>query len=293
MKSMTGFGKSHIIKNNIECEIEIKSVNGRYQDLKIYLPREFGFFEHIIRKQASRHLSRGTIEVRVNINDLREPKLRLNEDKLKKYYDIIQQAQDILEIDDKPPLQYLLEEPGVIQTINEYDKDPLMTSILQETLQEAFTALTDSLFKEAEDIKAILIDSLEQIQKSLGGIRHQIQPFKEELFTSMHKRIIEIVGSYKLENIEQRIVQELAIYIDKYDIQEEITRLDSHIQTFIQCLDKDRDTDIGKTLNFILQEMQREANTLGSKFSNSKTFQDVLIIKEEIEKCREIVQNVA
>jgi uncharacterized protein (TIGR00255 family) len=91
--------------------------------------------------------------------------------------------------------------------------------------------------------------------------------------------------------MEQRIVQELAIYIDKYDIQEELTRLDSHIKTFYATLDKA--DDIGKTLNFILQEMQREANTLGSKFSNSKTFTHILIIKEEIEKCREIVQNVS
>ncbi|MCB5262503.1 MAG: YicC family protein [Candidatus Cloacimonetes bacterium] len=293
MKSMTGFGKSHKTQSNIECDIEIKSVNGRYLDFKSYLPRELSFFEHSLRTALSRYVSRGTIEIRVNISDLREPKVRLNESKLRKYHEIILQAQKVLGIEGDPPLQYILEEPGVIQSLNQLDEDPDMLSILKETLNEALTNLQDSMYKEAEDIKAVLTDSMNQILPALRRIGEKIQPFKEELFTNMLKRISDIVSTYKLENLEQRIVQETAIYVDKYDIQEEISRLESHISTFLDTLDKPKQEDIGKTLNFISQEMQREANTLGSKFSNSKTFPYILIIKEEIEKCREIVQNVA
>lgn len=293
MKSMTGFGKSHKTQSNIECDIEIKSVNGRYLDLKSYVPRELSFFEHNLRKELSQYVSRGTIEIRLNISDLREPKVRLNESKLRKYHEIILQAQKVLDIEGDPPLAYILEEPGVIQSVNQLDEDPDMLSILQETLRQALTNLQDSMYKEAEHIKAVLTDSMHQILPAITRIGDYIQPFKEELFDNMLKRTREIVSTYKLENMEQRIVQELAIYVDKYDIQEEITRLRSHISTFLETLDRPQREDIGKTLNFITQEMQREANTLGSKFSNSKTFHDILIIKEEIEKCREIVQNVA
>lgn len=293
MKSMTGFGKSHKAQNNIECDIEIKSLNGRYLDLKSYIPRELSFFEHTLRKELSKRVSRGTIEIRVNISDLREPKVRLNESKLRKYHEIILQAQKVLGIEGDPPLAFILDEPGVIQSINQLDEDPDMLLILQDTLSEALSNLLDSMYREAEDIKAVLTDSVNQILPALKRIGEQIQPFKEELFKNMLKRISEIVSTYKLENLEQRIVQETAIYVDKYDIQEEISRLKSHISTFLDTLDKPKQEDIGKTLNFITQEMQREANTLGSKFSNTNTFPDILIIKEEIEKCREIVQNVA
>jgi len=293
MKSMTGYGKSHIERNNIECDIEIKSVNGRYLELKIFVPRDLSFFEMMIRKTTPRYLSRGTIELRVNINDQREPKLRLNADKLRKYYEVIMQAKEILDLKTDPPLEYLLDEPGVIQSTNQLDDDPDMLSVLDECLNQALSSIQTSVYKEAEDIKLVLNSSIQHVESAIDRIAEQVQPFKEELFKNMHKRVSDIVSSYKLDNIEQRIIQELAMYIDKYDIQEEISRLRSHIKTFQSTLNKDKEEDIGKTLNFILQEMHREANTLGSKFSNSNTFHDVLIIKEEIEKCREIVQNVA
>nr|MDK2850642.1 hypothetical protein [Candidatus Cloacimonadota bacterium] len=293
MKSMTGFGKSHITHDNIECNIEIKSVNGRYLDLKIYLPRELGFFEFTIRKLTPQFISRGSVEIRININDYREPKLRLNVHKLKKYRDIITQSQQVLGVDAFPSLEYLLAEPGVIQCESQVEDDPELVQILEDALVEALSSLQATLIKEAEGIKSVLLDAMTPIKLSLERIAGQVQPYKENLFTTMHKRISDIVSSYQLDNIEQRIVQELAIYIDKYDIQEELTRLKSHIKSFIETLNKKSDEDIGKTLNFILQEMHREANTLGSKFSNMQTFHDVLIIKEEIEKCREIVQNVA
>jgi uncharacterized protein (TIGR00255 family) len=288
---MTGFGKSHLNMHNIECDIEIKSVNGRYLDVKCYLPRDLSFFEYTLRKTVSRYLLRGSIELRVNINDYREPKLRLNEPKLHKYHDIIKQAQNSLNMDQSVPLEFLLNEPGVIESINKLDEDPQMFEVLNTSLKQALKIIKSSTEDEAEEIRNVLLDSFRAIENALKEVAAQIQPFKQELFTNMNKRINEIVSAYALENMEQRIVQELAIYIDKYDIQEELTRLDSHIKTFYATLDKA--DDIGKTLNFILQEMQREANTLGSKFSNSKTFTHILIIKEEIEKCREIVQNVS
>jgi len=288
---MTGFGKSHTNNHNIECDIEIKSVNGRYLDVKCYLPRELSFFEIELRKATSKYLSRGSIEIRVNINDYREPKLRLNELKLRKYYDIIKQAQKSLEIDRDVSMEFLLNEPGVIENCNQLNEDEELHELLIHNLDMALKAICVSMEKEAKDIKDVLSRSLDKIGTALEQVENSIQPYKQELFDNMNKRINEIVGNYQLENTEQRLIQELALYIDKYDVQEEISRLKSHIDTFFATMSQER--EVGKALNFILQEMQREANTLGSKFSNNNTFSDVLIIKEEIEKCREIVQNVS
>lgn len=105
------------------------------------------------------------------------------------------------------------------------------------------------------------------------------------------QRIAELLDAANMENMEQRLMQEAAIYVDKYDVQEEISRLKSHLQRFSQTIQLES-KEVGKTLNFILQEMHREANTLGSKFALIQTFDDILIIKEEIEKCREMSQNV-
>lgn len=293
MKSMTGYGRAHAIKENIDCEIEIKSVNSRYLDLKVYLPRDLNFFETEIRKTLSLYLNRGSVDVRVTLNDYREPRITLNKANLMKYADIFKQAQELLGDTSPVPISYLLDESGVLETQGKLAEDSVLAQILDENLHSALKALTASLYNEANDIKTVLQNSMKLIRHSMDEISHQILPFKNELLKNMNARINELLNAYKIDNMEQRIVQELAIYIDKYDVQEELTRLESHISTLLATLNKPDHDDIGKTLNFILQEMQREANTLGSKFSNSKTFQDVLIIKEEIEKCREIVQNVA
>ena len=291
MKSMTGYGKAKIQTNEMNCEIEIKSINGRFLDMRIYLPREISFFEYQIRQHIGQVLSRGTVEIRVNFADRREPALQLNETKLLKYFELVKQAQAILNIDEDISLEYLLNEPGIIESINNLDEDEQLAELLNQTLQKAIEALELTLKAEASNIKETLKNSTNVMLETLDLIENEIQPFKEELYSLLKHRVTELLSNFNAEMMEQRLIQELAIYIDKYDIQEEISRLKCHINTLLTTLEKEEDT--GKTLNFILQEMQREANTLGSKFSTTRTFTYVLTLKEEIEKCREIVQNVA
>lgn len=291
MKSMTGYGSGKINRNGIDIELEVKSVNSRYLDMRLYLPRDLNFFEVIIRKRLPQTLGRGSVEVRVNYNDHREPKLRLDEAKLLKYKELTAAAALLTGQPDNVSMEFLLQEPGVIESVNNLSEDEDLATILTEALEMAISKALESMEVEARQMSDVLLDSMEQIEAAVDGIQALSKPFKEELYANMLKRVEEIVGTYKLENIEQRIVQELAIYVDKYDIGEEISRLRAHLATFKATLNNVG--DIGKTLNFIVQEMQREANTLGSKFSTSKSFPLVLIIKEEIEKCREIIQNVA
>lgn len=291
MKSMTGFGKSRIKKDDIEVYVEIKSINGRFFDLKTYLPRELNFFEYEIRKMVASKLKRGTIELRLYIDDQREPNIAVNELKLRKHYEALKKALNILSLTQDIPLDILFREPGIFELDSKLDEDSLLLDIVRNVLHNALGELDKSLSDEGMNIKQVFIDSINAISKALEAVKQEIQPYKDELFESMKKRIETITKDFKIDTLEQRLVQELALYIDKYDIHEEITRLESHIQLFLETINNTE--EIGKNLNFILQEMQREANTLGSKFSNNATFQNIIIIKEEIEKCREIAHNVS
>jgi len=291
MKSMTGFGNSLINRDNIEIEFEVKSINARFLDLRIYLPRELSFYETEIRKHIIGILSRGTIEVRVNFKDHREPKLVLDKTKLLKYNDMAIEAAKLLASEEIVSIEFLLKEQGVIEIADRLAEDETLANVLNEALEQALHRINESLLVEGRQIKQMLIDSMQKIQKALNAISEMCEPFKKELYETMHRHIEELMGTYTKENLEQRLIQELAIYIDKYDIGEELSRLNAHINTFNSTLQVEG--DIGKTLNFIIQEMQREANTLGSKFSTAQSFPWILAIKEEIEKCREMIQNVA
>jgi len=288
---MTGFGSSLINRDNIEIELEIKSINARFLDLRIFLPRELSFYETEIRQHIIGVLSRGTIEVRINFNDYREPKLVLNKTKLLKYNDLAMEAAKLLASEEVVSIEFLLKEQGVIESVDRLAEDEMLANVLNEALEQALHRINESMLVEGRQIKQMLIDSMQKIQKALNAISEMCEPFKKELFETMHRHIEELMGTYPKENLEQRLIQELAIYIDKYDIGEELSRLYAHINTFNSTLQGEG--DIGKTLNFIIQEMQREANTLGSKFSTAQSFPWILAIKEEIEKCREMIQNVA
>ncbi len=291
MKSMTGFGNSKISKHGIDLEIEIKSINARYLDQRLYLPRELMFYEESIRRTLPQFVSRGTIEIRISYTDHREPKLILDKNKLLKYHEMALNAAVLTGQSNQISLEFLLQEPGVIESSNNLAEDANLLGVLNDGMQNALEKLELSLIREAEEMKKTLSDSMQTIEDAVNAVSLQCLPYKEELFQKMLRRIEELVGTYKLDNLEQRLVQEVAIYVDKYDIGEEISRLKTHINTFRETLGLVNDN--GKTLNFIIQEMQREANTLGSKFSTSNSFKLILTIKEEVEKCREIVQNVA
>ena len=291
MKSMTGFGNALISRDNIDLELEIKSINARFLDLRIFLPRELSFYETEIRRQIIKSISRGAIEVRVNFSDHREPRLVLDKTKLLKYNELAIEAAQLLASEEVISIEFLLQEPGVIESVDRLAEDDILANVLNEALAQALQRIKESMLEEGEQIKQVLCDSMQQIEKAINAVSELCEPFKKELFATMHKHIEELIGSYKVENLEQRLIQELAIYVDKYDIGEELSRLRAHLKTFTSTLQEEG--DIGKTLNFIIQEMQREANTLGSKFSTTQSFPWILTIKEEIEMCREIIQNVA
>lgn len=293
MLSMTGYAKTRFCNEDLSMDIEIKSVNGRFMELKISLPRDLSFLEYEIRRLISSAIQRGTIDVRISFSDHRPPTIELNESKLMVFNQILNKAYTILGTDAIPPLDYLLKEAGVVETSNKLDEDPELKDAFSKTIHEAINKHRETCKEEGVSIRLSMNESLVKMNRAIDAVESEIEPYKVKLLETLKTRTIELLGGEKYENLEQRLVQETAIYIDRYDVHEEITRLRSHISTLKQLIDKDSDESVGKTMNFILQEVQREANTLGSKFSTSITFKDILILKEEIEKCREICQNVA
>lgn len=293
MKSMTGYGKAKFSNQDLDIEIEIKSINGRYLDLKISAPRELNFFENQVRNKVAQHLFRGTVDLRINYSDHREPPIHLDKARLAKYKELIHEAQSFMGVQDDIPLQYILAEPGVIQTLNNLDTDNTLINALESTLNEAINSLLKVTLREGNEIKKEFYKSAVKIHEATTEIQKLIDPFKQELFEKLKQRLDELLSKESREGLEQRLVLETAIYVDKYDIQEELTRLSSHLDMLTQLLDDSDGKEVGKKLNFILQEMQREANTLGSKFSTTQSFKYILVIKEEIEKCREISLNVS
>ena len=137
MKSMTGYGKCHINEHDLDCDIEIKSINGRFLDLKLFLPRELSFFEFQIRKALSAYIKRGTLEIRVNYTDHREPEMQLNMVKLKKNYEIARLAQESLGLRDDVSLEYLLAIPGVLEPRNNFAEDSELSEVLNRCLKGA------------------------------------------------------------------------------------------------------------------------------------------------------------
>ncbi|MFW5628933.1 MAG: endoribonuclease YicC domain-containing protein, partial [Candidatus Cloacimonadaceae bacterium] len=220
-----------------------------------------------------------------------EPNIAVNELKLRKHYEVMKKALDLLKIDQEIPLDILFANPDIFEIDYKADEDCVLIDIVSKTINHAIDELENSLSEEGANIKKVFMNSIETIESAIEKVKLEIQPYKEELFKSMKKLIEQITQDFKIDTLEQRLVQELALYIDRYDVHEEITRIESHIELFLETIENE--SEIGKNLNFILQEMQREANTLGSKFSNSNTFQNIIVIKEEIEKCREIAHNVS
>lgn len=291
MISMTGYGKASLIKDEYEIEIEIKSVNAKFLDLKTYVPRDVNYLELPLRTTINQYYKRGTIELRLRYVDRTKPDVTVNKDKLKILKTAMQSIVKTLNAE-RMPIEYILREYDIIEfksnlyNMIEFNKDVI------KVLKKAILNQQKMAKKEGIGIKKNIMEAADNIRKSVDKIDKTIPAFRKELFDKMKSRIIDILPQSTKTNLEQRLMQELAIYLDKYDVQEEISRLREHIDTLHKTIDDKDDNDMGKTLNFIFQEMQREANTLGSKYSNHHSFADILTIKEEIEKCREIVQNV-
>jgi uncharacterized protein (TIGR00255 family) len=290
MKSMTGFGKAGYSDDNYEVNVEIKSVNSRFLDLKIKLPYEISFLEPVFSKTISQKIKRGKVDLYLNVVNKKPPALELNMGTLKTYWALYSEAKEVLKTDADLPFDKVLSEKDVIAIKKDDLESGDFIELIRSVLEKALDEHQKMAQNEGKSMLEFLTSSLKIMKRSIDKLQKAFPKYKEEIHNKL-KTNVESLLKDKLEGDDhKRFLQETALYIEKADVNEEIVRFEHHLEKLRNKLDTDGET--GKSLNFILQEMLREVNTIGSKFTSIRAFDDVLIIKEEIEKCREIVQNV-
>ncbi len=290
MKSMTGFGKAGYSDDNYEINVEIKSVNSRFLDLKIKLPYEISFLEPVFSKTISKKIKRGKVDVYTNLVNKKPPVLELNAETLKTYWDMYSQAKEVLKTDANLPFAKVLSERDVIAIKKDDLESGAFIELVRSVLEKALAEHQKMAQNEGRSMLKFFTSSLKIMKKSIAKLQKTFPEYKEEIHNKL-KTNVETLLKNKLEGDDhKRFLQETALYVEKADVNEEIVRFEHHLEKFKNKLKADGEA--GKSLNFILQEMLREINTIGSKFTSTNAFDNVITIKEEIEKCRELVQNV-
>lgn len=292
MKSMTGFGSGTATKDGITCTVEIKSVNARFLDLFIRSPKQINPFESIIRGLVQDRITRGKVEVSVSIQDAGErPKTFTINSVLRKQIQELLVQEEFYDDPKKVPLQ------AVNSISNEWIQQqdtPIAEDVLSEIVQESTNQALDALItmrtvegKHIEQDLLSRITTLENIIKSIDENKAgAVDAYREHIKVKIQEYLVSLEASIS----EDRFLQEIALLADKTDITEEIVRFTSHVVQLKNTLADEN--SIGRKVDFILQEMNREVNTIGSKAMDSSITEFVVQLKCELEKIREQVQNV-
>lgn len=291
LKSMTGYGRGEYANEYFNIIIEIKSVNHRYADIVVKLPRHINFLEEKIKKAVKEKINRGKVDIYVNLEYINESAIDLKVDVplAKAYKQILEQLSKELNIDDNVKLFNILGLPEIIKTEKKELDEGLLWSSLKEALDIALDNILEMKILEGEAIKYDMLSKLYEIEKLVDEIELRAPNVVIEYRDRLRERIEELLDDdIKLD--EERLAQEIAIFADKSNINEEIVRLKSHISQFKTIVNED--DAVGRKLDFLIQEMNRETNTIGSKANDIFISNNVVLIKAEIEKIREQVQNI-
>lgn len=289
IKSMTGYGKGNISENLRNYQVEIKSVNHRYLDISVKMPRVLSYLEEDVKKVISSKVKRGKIDVFVTFeNSSTEGKeIKINNEIAKMYINQLKQLAEEENILANIEVTEISKYPDVLSVQNTQDDEQI-----KEELIEATTIATDKLVQmrqvEGSKMAEDLLKRIEKINQKIEKISELSTGLIEEYVVKLENRIKEILKNQEID--ESRLAQEVVIYADKCSIEEEVTRLKSHISQFKELINSD--DAVGKKLDFIIQEMNRETNTIGSKANNLEITNGVIDIKTEIENIREQVQNI-
>ncbi len=285
---MTGFGKAEY-KNGYELTVEIKTVNNRFLDILPKYPKSFIVFDDAIRKTVQSKLMRGRVELFFTFNDARDVEKELGTDVAlaKAYYNSASLIAQSLNIENDLSVSKIVRMPEVVSQIaSEADEDAIREIVLA-TLSQALDNLNIMSQAEGEKLKNDLTERINEVER-LVGILEQNAPLVAENFRKkIEERVRNILEATQID--EARLLQEVAIFADKSNIDEELTRLKSHISQFRNII---QDKTPGRKLDFLIQEFNREANTVCSKANDVDVTNTALLIKCEIEKIREQIQNI-
>lgn len=290
IKSMTGFGRGEYQENGKKASIEIKTVNHRYMDIFVKYPRMLAFLEDKVREIISKNISRGKIDVFINYEDVGEDSKNvvLDEALAGAYLKALNTLGSKFDLRDDVTVSMVARFPDVLRVEKAEDDEGELLKIVSNAVQSALEALLKMRITEGAALKTSLLEKLNNVSTVVEQIEKRAPSVVKEYMDKLNGRLKELLDQQSVD--ESRIATEVAIFADRCSVDEEIVRLKSHIVQFTETLDLE--IPIGRKLDFIVQEMNREINTIGSKANDVNITKLVVEVKSEIEKIREQVQNI-
>lgn len=292
IKSMTGFGRGEFTDGKRNITVEIKSLNHRYSDINIRMPRRYSFVEDHIKKEIKEFAKRGKIDVSIMVENIKESDItvKLNEPIAAQYIENLNRLQNIFEIDGEVDIRLIAGLPEVFKQIPDVEDEEAIKIAVLTPVRQAAENLDRMRRIEGEELAEDLLYRGNYILDIVTRIEEKAEDVPKEYAEKLKTRIEELLEG-SVEVPEDRILLEAAMFADKCNITEELTRLKSHMVQLEKIITAGKGSD-GKKLDFLVQEMNREANTIGSKANNIDITNMMLQIKAEIEKIREQVQNI-
>ena len=291
IRSMTGFGHGEVSNDkNQKVTVEMKSVNHRYCDISLKLPKKLAMFEANIRNIMKEYASRGKIDIYVSYEDLSETAVSLhyNQAMAAEYMQVFKKMQEDFNIETKITAEALAKYPEVV-TIEEVQQDEeVWWELLEAALRQAAEKFVETRTIEGANLKRDLLGKLDQMAADVAFIERRSPQIIAEYRAKLEEKVKEFLEDSTIE--ENRIAAEVTLYADKIAVDEEIVRLQSHISSMTDVLESDE--SIGRKLDFMAQEMNREANTILSKSSDVDLADHAIELKTNVEKVREQIQNI-
>lgn len=290
LKSMTGFGRSEIATEHYKISVEMKAVNHRYLDLSIKMPKKFNYFEAGIRNLLKKYIQRGKVDLYITYEDYTEGKLslRYNASLAAEYMDYFHRMAEQFGIANDVKVSDLSRCPEVLSMEQQPEDEDQMWKILDSAVEQAAAAFVETRLKEGENLKSDLLGKLDYMSGLVDEIEERSPKIIEEYRAKLEDKVRELLTGAVID--ENRIATEVTIFADKICTDEETVRLKSHIEATRQELLAGG--SVGRKLDFIAQEMNREANTILSKANDLEVSDRAIALKTEIEKVREQIQNI-
>lgn len=290
IKSMTGFGRSEIVKGNRKISVEIKSVNHRYLEAGIKMPKKLNVFESRMRDLLKKYATRGKIDIFINYEDDSESQvnLKFNQNIADEYMAIFNNMSEKYNLKNDMTVGGLARFPEVITMDEVQEDEEELWHFIEEAMKAALEQFVNTRILEGENIKKDLLGKLDHMEELVAFVEKRSPEIMKEYRSKLESKVKELLGDTTID--ESRIATEVIIYADKICVDEETVRLRSHIEHARKCLNEEG--GIGRKMDFIAQEMNREANTTLSKANDIEISNAAIDLKTEIEKVREQIQNI-
>jgi len=289
LKSMTGFGRAEKAVDQFNIKVNLKSVNHRYLDLAVRVPKYYYFVEDKIRQVASKYISRGKIEVFVSVERIEgsDKSITLDKEVAGSYINALK-AMSEFGLEDDVKISTLAQYHDIFKIETDEADEEYITGLITGVFEEAAEDFVKTRETEGKNMEADICTHLDNLEKNLRAVEERYPEIVAEYRARLEKKINEVLADVNIE--ETRIITEAAIFAERTDIGEETVRLQSHINEFRKAVKTSQ--PIGKKLDFMIQEMNRETNTMGSKANDVEISKIIVDMKSEIEKIREQIQNI-